>query len=105
MPDGFDIETMFATSFGSYLSSEPGQKIVFRAYGKEASYIRDLPLHHTQTVEKEDENSTTFSIFASPNKSLFLEFLGHGPAVEVLSPEDIRMKMKALTEEMMKLYI
>ena len=105
MPAGFDIDLLFATAFGPYLSETPGRRIIFRAYGKEASYIRDLPLHHTQTVIKEDEKSTTFSIFASPNKSLFLEFLGHGPAVEVLSPEDIRMKMKALTEEMMKLYI
>ena len=105
MPAGFDIDLLFATAFGPYLSETPGRRIIFRAYGKEASYIRDLPLHHTQTVIKEDEKSTTFSIFASPNKSLFLELLGHGPAVEVLSPEDIRMKMKTLTEEMMKLYI
>ena len=104
MPAGFDIDTMFATSFGSYLSSEPGQKIVFRAYGKEASYIRDLPLHHTQTVEKEDENSTTFSIFVSPNTSLFLEFLRHGAGIEVLSPPHIREKMKDVTGEMNGLY-
>ena len=104
MPAGFDIDTMFATSFGSYLSSEPGQKIVFRAYGKEASYIRDLPLHHTQTVEKEDGNSTTFSIFVSPNTSLFLEFLRHGAGIEVLSPPHIREKMKDVTGEMNGLY-
>lgn len=105
MPRDFDIDLLFATAFGPYLSDAPGRRIIFRAYGNEASYIKDLPLHHTQTVMKDDGKSTTFSIFASPNKSLFLELLGHGPAVEVLSPEDIRMKMKTLTEEMMKLYI
>ena len=104
MPSGFDIDTLFATSFGSYLSQAPGQTIVFRAFGKEASYIRDLPLHHTQTVIKKDEKSTTFSIFASPNDSLFLEFLRHGPKIEVLSPENIRSGMKELVSEMYGLY-
>ena len=26
----------------------PVEKVVFRAFGKEASYMRDLPLHHSQ---------------------------------------------------------
>ena len=105
MPPDFDIDTLFATSFGTYLSDTPGRKIIFRAFGTEALYIRDLPLHHTQTVLKEDEKSVTFSIFASPNRSLYLEFLGHGPNVEVMAPEDIRVEMKTLIEKMERLYI
>ena len=104
MPGGFDIDALFSTSFGSYLSEAPGQTIVFKAFGKEASYIRDLPLHHTQTVIKEDEKSTTFSIFVSPNTSLFLEFLGHGPGIEVLAPENVRSEMGKLVSEMYRLY-
>ena len=93
-----------STSFGSWLPDTPPVKIEFRAYGNEASYIRDLPLHRTQTVVKEDEKSTTFSIFVSPNTSLFLEFLGHGANIEVLAPEGIRQEMKSLTQEMAGLY-
>lgn len=104
MPAGFDIDSLFATSFGSWLPDTPPVKIEFRAYGNEASYIRDLPLHRTQTVVKEDEKSTTFSIFVSPNTSLFLEFLGHGANIEVLAPEGIRQEMKSLTQEMAGLY-
>ena len=104
MPSGFDIDALFATSFGTYLSDRPGQQIVFRAFGTESSYIRDLPLHHTQTVIKEDEKSVTFSIFASPNNSLYLELLGHGPNIEVLEPDEARLRMKELTREMDKLY-
>ena len=105
MPGDFDIDALFATSFGTYLSDLPGRKIVFRAFGTEAFYIKDLPLHRSQTVIKEDEKSTTFSIFASPNKSLYLEMLGHGPNIEVIEPEDVRAEMKALISEMEKLYI
>ena len=104
MPQDFDIDTLFATSFGSYLPDSPARRIVFRAFGKEASYIRDLPLHHTQTVLETDGISTTFSIFVSPNRSLYLEFLRHGAGIEVLSPADLRENMKSLTEEMYHLY-
>lgn len=104
MPGNFDIDALFATSFGSYLSTEPATRIIFKAYGKEASYIKDLPLHHTQTVIEEDEKSTVFSIFVSPNTSLFLEFLRHGPNIEVLSPAETRTGMKVLTARMEELY-
>ena len=104
MPHDFDIDTLFSTSFGSYLPDRPAIRILFRAFGKEASYIADLPLHHTQTVVKKDEKSTVFSIFVSPNTSLFLEFLGHGPNLEILSPEEIRSGMASLTKEMYILY-
>lgn len=105
MPEDFDIDSLFASSFGSYLPTAPARRILFRAFGNEAMYIRDLPLHHTQAVEKEDGKSVTFSIFVSPDKSLYLEFLSHGPGIEVVCPEDIRMKMKELTEEMHNLYL
>ena len=105
MPGDFDIDALFSTSFGSYLPSGKACTILFKAFGNEASYIRDLPLHHTQTIVGNDGMSTTFSIFVSPDKGLYLEFLSHGPGIEILSPENIRMKMKELTEEMYRLYI
>ena len=113
MPENFDVDGLFATSFGTYLSDTPGKTIIFKAYGKEASYIRDLPLHHSQeeitgtnsgwhhegdAADKTEtgadkEGSATFRIFVSPNTSLYLEFLGHGPNLEVLSPPEVREKL------------
>lgn len=104
VPSDFDIDTLFASSFGAYLPDSPAVRIIFRAFGNEGLYISDLPLHHTQTVIKKDEKSTTFSIFVSPNHSLLLEFLRHGPNIEILSPEDIRQEMKDMTGKMNMLY-
>ena len=104
MPAGFDIDSLFAASFGSYLPSGPGRKILFRAFGNEASYIRDLPLHRTQKEESADADSTTFSIFVSPDRSLLLEFLSHGPGIEVISPDDVRQDVRKLASEMAAIY-
>ncbi|MBE6235458.1 MAG: WYL domain-containing protein [Bacteroidales bacterium] len=90
MPDGFDVDEVFATSFGIYLPEGPGQTITFRTSRTEARYLRDLPLHHSQKEVMSDGNSVTFSIFAHPNKALVMEICKHGSALEVLSPEGVR---------------
>lgn len=90
MPDSFDIDELFATSFGIYLPEGPGKTITFRTGLTEARYLRDLPLHHSQREIGTDGNSVTFSIFVHPNKALILEICKHGSALEVLSPAEVR---------------
>ena len=97
MEKDFDIDAMFATSFGIYLPDGHGQKISFRTSHQEASYLRDLPIHGSQTEESSDENGVTFSIFVSPAnskgelyKDIIMEFCKYGSRLEVLSPEIVR---------------
>ena len=85
-------------------SMGPAQKIFFRAFGNECSYIRDLPLHHTQKIESEDADSMIFSIFVAPDRALLLEFLSHGPGIEVISPENVRQDIMEMTAEMAGIY-
>jgi predicted DNA-binding transcriptional regulator YafY len=90
MPDRFDIDELFATSFGIYLPEGPGKTITFRTSLTEARYLRDLPLHESQKEVKTEGNSVTFSIFVHPNKALIMEICKHGSALEVLAPAEIR---------------
>lgn len=90
MPDSFDIDELFATSFGIYLPEGPGKTITFRTSLTEARYLRDLPLHESQKEIKADGNSVTFSIFVHPNKALIMELCKHGSALEVLTPAEVR---------------
>lgn len=106
MPSGFDVDEKFATSFGVYMAEGKGEKITFRTTIKEASYLRDLPLHHTQQEESHDDSHVTFSIFVcAKNKTgkfhndLIMEFCKFGSRLEVLAPEDIR---NAVAEELAK---
>lgn len=91
MPSGFDVDELFATSFGTYIPEGKAELITFRTTAKEARFIRDLPLHASQEELKDsDKEHVTFSIFVCPNESLIMEFCKHGSRLEVLSPESLR---------------
>ena len=97
MPRGFDVDELFATSFGIYLPEQRAQKIVFRTSAKEAKYLRDLPLHSSQCEEESGQDHVTFSIFVCAKdkngkfyNDLIMELCRYGNRIEVLSPEDVR---------------
>ncbi len=117
MPANFDVDELFATSFGIYIPESQGQTIIFRTSPTEARFLRDLPLHPTQlelppgttrdTLQTgsthpdgtPDTGSVTFSIFVCPNKALIMELCKYGPRLEVLSPASVR---DAVREELAK---
>ncbi len=104
MPENFDVESLFATSFGIFLGEGKAENIVFKTSIKDGKYIQDLPLHHSQTLIQQDDNTYTFSIFAIPDKSMRMEFRKFGYGLEILSPESLREKMKQDLIETIKLY-
>ena len=99
MPDEFDVNELFATSFGIYLPEGKGKTVRFRAGIAEAEYIRDLPLHASQVEEKCEDGYVTFSIFVCPDRNLVMEFCKYGSRIEVLSPKEVR---DAVAEEFSK---
>ena len=106
MPKDFDVEEMFATSFGIYLPDNKGQKVTFRTSIEEAQYLKDLPIHSSQCEEKNDGKNVTFSIFVCTKDKngkfyydLLMEFCKYGSKVEITSPADLR---EAVAEEFRK---
>ena len=91
----FDVDELFATSFGIYLPEGPGQTITFRTSATEAKYLRDLPIHESQEEISSDGDSVTFSIFVCPNQNLIMEFCKYGSRIEVLSPASVREEVAA----------
>ena len=99
MPRDFDVDSLFATSFGIYLPTNAAETITFKASATEAKYLRDLPVHSSQQEISSDENSVTFSIFECPDKNLIMEFCKYGSLIEVLSPKNVR---EAVADELKK---
>lgn len=95
MPRRFDVDELFATSFGIYIPEGPGQTIRFRTSPTEARYLRDLPVHSSQNETASDEEHVTFEIFVCPNKALIMEFCKYGSRLEVLSPAPVREAVAA----------
>ncbi len=104
MPADFDVDELFATSFGIYIPEAPGQTITFRTSRTEARYLRDLPIHPSQKEIAADEDSVIFSIFVCPNKALIMELCKHGPRLEVLSPASLRKAIHEELENALQLY-
>ena len=99
MKSGFDVDELFATSFGIYLPGGKGQTITFRCSEREAKFLRDLPLHSSQEEVRKEGDSVIFSIFVCPDKNLIMEICKHGSRIEVLSPAEVR---NAVKEELAK---
>lgn len=90
MPKGFDVDELFATSFGIYLPEGKACSVKFRVSEAEARFLRDLPLHKSQEEVELKDGYVTFSIFVCPDKNLLMEFCKYGSRLEVLSPMDLR---------------
>ena len=95
MPRGFDVDELFATSFGIYLAESRAETIRFRVHETEARYLRDLPIHSSQKELHSNHNDNSdkqiiFEIFTCPNTALIMEFCKRGSRIEVLSPEHVR---------------
>ena len=99
MPKDFDVDALFATSFGIYMTEGKGQTITFKTSKTEAKYFRDLPVHKSQKEVSSDSGSVTFSIFVCPDKNLIMEICKHGSRIEILSPAEVR---DAVREELAK---
>ena len=104
MEKGFDVDALFATSFGIYLPEGPGQTITFKTSATEAKYLRDLPIHSSQEEVSSDSKSVTFSVFVCPDKNLIMEFCKFGSRIEVLSPEAVRNEVASELKKAAELY-
>ena len=104
MKKGFDVDDLFATSFGPYIPEGPGRTITFRTSVTEARFLRDLPIHGSQEEIASDEDTVTFSIFVCPNRNLIMEFCKYGSRLEVLSPADVREEVAAQLSAAADLY-
>ena len=93
MEKGFDVDDLFATSFGIYLPEEKARTITFKVPERDALFLRDLPIHKSQTEVERKDGYVTFSIFVCPDKNMLMEFCRYGSRLEVLSPADIREKV------------
>ena len=116
MPKEFDVNRLFATGFGIYIPDGKGRTITFRTTATEANFLRDLPIHSSQTELNRSEirkmfpernfssDEVIFSIFVCPNEALVMEFCKHAGRLEVLAPADVREKVAARLREAAAMY-
>ena len=108
MPEPFDVDDLFAGSYGVYLpEGKRAEEVRFRTSEKEARFLRDLPLHFTQRELPEGgspERPVVFSLRVIPNEPFLMKLASYGDKIEVLSPESLRGELARRLAAAVKLY-
>ena len=104
-PKDFDPTTWLRDCYGIVRDPEvPVETVVIRAFGKEANYLRDLPLHHSQEEVETTDAYSDFSLTLSPTADFFSPLLSRGAAIKVLSPQWLADEIKQLHHAAVELY-
>ena len=93
MPDDFDVNRLFADSYGVYLPEGQASEITLRTSLKEAAYLCDLPLHPSQRLVSKSDRDAVISLRVCPDDSLIMDLVRLGSRIEVLSPPEIRERV------------
>jgi predicted DNA-binding transcriptional regulator YafY len=92
---GVDFDIYYNDLLGVTKSEKDrAHKVVLEVDNYNAPYILTKPLHHTQTVLKQDENSIIIRIDVVPNFELEREILGFGECMKVLAPRFLVSRIK-----------
>jgi predicted DNA-binding transcriptional regulator YafY len=101
----FDPAGWFRDCYGIVKDEEvPVEKVVIRAFGKEANYLRDLPLHHSQQEIEAGEGYTDFALILRPTADFFSPLLARGAAIKILGPQWLADEIRQQHQAAMALY-
>ncbi|MEE9439619.1 MAG: WYL domain-containing protein [Saprospiraceae bacterium] len=104
--EGIDYNYYFEDIIGvSKYSDVPLIKITLRIEPSTYDYIKTKPIHESQRISKEPINGFyTGTIEVIPNFELYKELLVFGDKLEVLSPPEVREKIKIMVTNMYSAY-
>ena len=101
----FDPTGWFRNCYGIVRDNDVQiQKIIIRAFGKEADYLRDLPLHHSQKEITKEEEFSDFELVLSPTADFWTPLMARGATIKILQPQWLADEIKKMHLEAAKLY-
>ena len=102
----FEINDFFKGCCGIITSDEKPLKVVVKAYGKGADYLRTLPLHESQReLDIIDDEASYFELKVCPTYDLYQALLQQADQIEVVEPESVRMQMRNFAENILSYYV
>lgn len=101
----FDAQTYFSDCYGIVRNPDSRmERIVFRAYGRETFYQRDLPFHHSQREIATTDGYSDFEIYLRPTSDFYTPLLSRGANIKVLEPQWLAEEIKRQLVEAAGLY-
>lgn len=89
-----DIEDKFKYSYGIYSSTEyPLEDVVISCSKEDANYLNSRPIHSSQKVIREDNNSVTIGFRLRITPDFIMEIVSRSWSVKVIRPEYLRIQI------------
>lgn len=90
-----EIEQHFSDSFAMFTDGEV-EKVVLKFDKRDGNYIKSFPIHHSQQILSEDENSVTLSLKVRITLDFMMELMSRAWSVEVLEPISLRENLREI---------
>lgn len=103
-PPEKSAEEFFADGFGIYLDQSQVKDVVLKVSSWRAGYLRELPLHRSQSEKIGDEYSI-FRLKIQITPDFEEKLMSFGADVEVLEPKLLRIRMKQRLEKTLEPYL
>lgn len=105
LPKDFSASDYFNNYYGIVIGdgTKP-TRIVLRANKDHKSYLKSLPLHHSQRLLEDNGNYADFELYLVPTYDFVMKLLHAGSMIEVIEPKELRRTMKCWITEMFELY-
>lgn len=98
--DGPDFDTYYNDLLGvTKTIKDTPHKVILQFDAQTAPYITTKPLHHSQSILKQNDTGTIISINVVLNFELEREILGFGECVKVLAPRLLASRIKRRIEK------
>jgi proteasome accessory factor B len=102
-PINYNVEKEFQHAFGVE-TYEAAEKVLLEFSKQQGNYIKTFPLHESQRIAEETEDSVILEIFIHTTNDIKMELLKYGSDVKVLYPISLQNEIKNRISEMSKLY-
>jgi predicted DNA-binding transcriptional regulator YafY len=89
-----EIKRLFAESYGIWVDNKQEVEDIVIKYDKlDGSFVKSLPLHHTQRVLEEDENSVTIGLQLRITNDFVMALLARSRSIEIIKPISLRQRV------------
>ncbi|MGZ9734067.1 helix-turn-helix transcriptional regulator [Flavobacterium sp. GNP002] len=102
-PFPYHVEKEFQHAFGveTYARAE---KVVLEFSKQQGNYIKTFPLHESQSIVEETEDTVLLEICIHTTNDIIMELLKYGSNVKVISPISLQNEIKNSISKMSNLY-
>jgi proteasome accessory factor B len=102
-PIPYNVEKEYQHAFGVETYA-PVEKIVLEFSWQQGNYIKSFPLHESQRILEENDETVLVEIHIHTTNDIIMELLKYGKNVKVIEPISLQNEIKTRILEMTKMY-